>query len=135
MSALIQGPLAVITGPITLDGVPVGGGLSYTEVTGTSQSAAVNSGYITNNASLVTVTLPGTFALGDIVSVTGLGAGGWKIAYASGDKITFLGVSSTVTTGNISSVEDDASVTLIGVVANDTWAVAYCTGNITVTQR
>lgn len=47
------------------------GGVSYTEVTGTSQSIAVNTGYILNNAVLVTATLPSTSAVGNIVRVVG----------------------------------------------------------------
>jgi hypothetical protein len=39
--------------------------LAWSEVTGTSQNAAVNNAYITNNAALVTVTLPTTAAIGD----------------------------------------------------------------------
>src|SRR4051812_14224924 len=43
----------------------------WSEVTGTSQAAAVNNGYITNNAGLVTVTLPVTAALGTIIEICG----------------------------------------------------------------
>jgi hypothetical protein len=50
-----------------------GTGMTWSEVTGTSQTASVASGYITNNAGLVTVTLPGTAAVGDIVEVAGKG--------------------------------------------------------------
>ena len=66
-------------GSITVNAL--GGGLTWTVVTGTTQAAAVNNGYIANNAGLVTVTLPATSAVGDTVAVTGINnATGWKIA-------------------------------------------------------
>ena len=64
-----------------IDGViSVIAGITWTEVTGTSQAAAVDNGYICNNASLVTVTLPPTCAVGKLISIAGKGAGLWKIA-------------------------------------------------------
>jgi hypothetical protein len=60
------------------------GTLIWNNVTGTSQSAAINNGYIANNASLVTVTLPATAPVGSLVAVAGAGAGGWKLAQNSG---------------------------------------------------
>ena len=40
---------------------------------------AVDTGYVANNAGLVTLTLPDTAALGKVVAVAGLGAGGWLV--------------------------------------------------------
>ena len=57
-----------------------GGGITWTEVTGTTQSASADNGYITNNESLVTITLPSTCAVGKTIRVVGKGAGLWKIA-------------------------------------------------------
>ncbi|MEI8043904.1 MAG: hypothetical protein WCL11_21015 [Verrucomicrobiota bacterium] len=65
-------------------------GMTWNNVTGTSQAAAVNNGYLANNAFLVTVTLPTSPALGDIIAVTGAGAGGWKIAQTSGQSVLGL---------------------------------------------
>jgi len=64
-------------GSITLNAL--GGGLTWTVVTGTSQAGASNNGYIANNAGMVTVTLPATSAVGDILAVTGINnATGWR---------------------------------------------------------
>ncbi len=66
---------------------PAGPGITWTQVTGTTQQAASNAGYMANNAAQVTITLPAAPAVGDIVAVSGLGAGGWKIAQNAGQHI------------------------------------------------
>lgn len=101
-----------------------GGGMTWTEVTGTSQTASVNNGYILNNAGLVTLTLPSTAAVGDMVAVVGKGAGGWRVAQNSGQLI-HIGVltSTTGVTGHIDSNQQYDSIQLICIVANTTWAL------------
>ena len=44
-------------------------------------------GYIASNASEVTITLPTAPAVGDVIRVSGAGAGGWKIAQNAGQAI------------------------------------------------
>jgi hypothetical protein len=65
----------------------VNGVVPWQVCTGTSQQAQPNTGYIANNASPVTITLPGSPNLGDIVRVTGLSAGGWKLAQNTGQSV------------------------------------------------
>jgi hypothetical protein len=55
--------------------------------TSTDVQALPNSGYLTDSASLLTVTLPASPATGDIVAVNGVGTGGWKIAQNAGQSI------------------------------------------------
>ncbi len=106
--------------------------LSWTEVTGTSQTAAINSGYITNNAGLVTVTLPTTAALGDMIRIVGKGAGGWKLAQNASQKIYFGNVSTTTGTGGyLQYVNARDAVTVVCVTANNDWEVIAAQGNIT----
>ncbi len=106
--------------------------LAWTEVTGTSQSATVNNGYIASNASLVTVTLPSSAALGDMIRIVGKGAGGWKLTQNSGQKIYFGNVSTTTGTGGyLQSVVSRDAVTVICVTANNDWEVISAQGNIT----
>jgi len=109
-------------------------GLTWTVVTGTTQSMAVNNGYIANNAGLVTATLPATSAVGDIVEITGINnATGWKIAQNAGNQIFFGSSSSTAGTGGfISSTDTRDSVRLVCVTANAAWNVLSSIGNITV---
>lgn len=119
---------------ITIDGSGVGGGITWNEVTGTSQSAAVDNGYYTNNASLVTVTLPDTAAAGSIVRVAGKGAGGWKVGQNAGETIHFLGTDTTTGTGgSLASTTQYDAVELLCTTANTDWVVISSMGNITIT--
>jgi hypothetical protein len=122
------------TGDVTINASGGGGGgITYTEVTTTSQALAVNSGYIMNNASLVTGTLPSTSAVGDIILIRGKGAGGWKIAQNASQIIHFLDVDSlTGTGGYLSSNNRRDSIDLICTVANLEWTVNNTVGNITI---
>lgn len=119
---------------------PSGGGITWTEVTGTTQAAAVNSGYITNNAGLVTVTLPSTAAVGSIVRITGKGAGGWRLAQNASQQVIWMegGVDGTNETtvgtgGRIDSTDDYDSVELICITANNIWGVLSSKGNPSLT--
>ncbi len=102
-----------------------GGGIGWTEVTGTSQAMTPDSGWITNNAALVTLTLPVTSAVGTAISVVGKGVGGWRIAQNSGQNIQIGNLSSAVGgTGNVSSSNRFDSLHLICTTANTTWTAA-----------
>jgi hypothetical protein len=105
----------------------------WNEETGTSATMAVDNGYIANNASLVTLTLPTTAAVGSVVRVAGKGAGGWRVAQNAGESINFG--SSTTTTGVGGYLEfTDASdaVELLCITADTQWVVLSSVGNITV---
>lgn len=106
---------------------------TWTEVTGTSQSMAVNNGYIANNAGLVTLTLPSTATQGSIISVQGKGTGGWAIAQNVGQTIHFGNVATTTGVGgSLSSTNQWDSLTILCVTANTTWALLGAPqGNIT----
>lgn len=107
--------------------------LAWSEVTGTSQTAAVNNGYITNNAALVTVTLPTTIAVGQTVRVAGKGAGGWRIAQSAGQQIHFGAVDSTIgATGYIGSTNRYDCVELLCITANLEFVVISVQGTLDV---
>jgi hypothetical protein len=76
---------------------------TWTEVTGTTQAMSVANGYVANNGSLVTFTLPATAAIGDVIQVWGKGAGGWKIAQNATQQIVCEVLSSTVGVAGSSS--------------------------------
>jgi len=63
------------------------GALPWVVVSGTSQQAEPNMGYVAANAAEVTITLPASPAVGDIVRISGAGTGGWKIAQNAGQFI------------------------------------------------
>lgn len=107
--------------------------INWIVVTGTSQSASVGYGYIANNSSLVTITLPASASVGNIIRVSGLGAGGWKVAQNSGQQIIFGNLATTPgTSGYIASQVQYDAVELLCVVANTTFLVISNVGNITV---
>lgn len=144
-------PNGAATGGITLvagDGlsgggfIPLGGsgeialaspGSTFVEVTGTSQAMSPNINYSSNNAGLVTLTLPTTAALGDQITVYGKGAGGWRVAQGTGQQIIFGESASTVTTGNIESTYRYDIVKLTCITANTLWSAVSESGNIAIT--
>lgn len=107
-------------GSITLNAA--GGGMTWTTVTGTTQAAAVNNGYIANNAGTVTITLPATAAVGSFIAVHGLGAGGWTLAANAGQTIQYGNVATTVA-GSFSSTNQYDTIWVMCMVANTTWSV------------
>ena len=111
----------------------VTGTVTWGVITG-DQTAAVNSGYITNKAGTAcVVTLPATAAVGSLFEVTGINATGWKIGQASGQTIHFGSSDSTTGTGGyIASTAARDSVKLVCVVANTDFNVLTAQGNITV---
>lgn len=112
-------------GSITISSSGGGGGITWTEVTGTSDIMTENTGWITNNAGLVTLTLPTTAAIGTALSIVGKGAGGWIIGQLTGQNIQVGNVSTTVGfPGSISSSNRFDSVNLICTTADTTWTVS-----------
>lgn len=104
------------------------GQVTTVEVTGTTQSMSVNTCYIANNASLVTLTLPTTSAIGSRIIVHYKGAGGWKIAQNAGQQIRFGSTTTTTTTGYLSSSSVGDVVTLVCITANTLWQVESAVG-------
>lgn len=108
------------SGAITISGT--GSGTGFTLVTGTSQAMVADSGYVTNNAGLVTLTLPATAAFGSAQTIVGLGAGGWLIAQNSGQRIQVGNQTTTTGTGgSLASTNRYDSIDILCVVANTTW--------------
>ncbi len=110
-----------------------GGGISWSEVTGTSQTAAINTGYILNNAGLVTLTLPTTAAVGSVVEVRGKGAGLWRVAQNASEIIHFGRLNTTTGTGGyVQATHRYDCMTLTCIVADTEWVVSGSQGNMTV---
>lgn len=95
---------------------------------GAAVQAAIDTGYLLTNSQLVTVTLPATANPGDIVRISGAGAGGWLVKENSGQSIlgNFASYSNSSlvglptagnTTGNYDDVaasEDGTRMYLVG---------------------
>ena len=113
--------------------VSSGGGITWNEITGTTQSASADNGYITNNESLVTVTLPSTCAVGKTICVAGKGSGLWKIAQNAGQQIIFGNKNSTSgTSGYIASLYQYDSVELLCITADTVFSVIGAVGDLDV---
>ena len=119
-------------GSITISSAGSGAGFTWIMVTGTTENMAVNNGYIANNATLVTLNLPPTSAVGDALGVIGTNTGGWLIQCGAGQTIV-LGVDTTSSGGSLASTNENDALYLICIVADTTWQVASAPqGNITV---
>jgi len=81
-----------------------GASLGWVGVAGTTVQAQANTGYVLGNAAQVTLTLPPSASLqpGDVVRVSGNGAGGWRIAQNSGQSIVTRGLPPRTSSGFVS---------------------------------
>lgn len=112
---------------------PAGGGITWNEVTGGSQAMAVDNGYISNYATLVTMTLPSTCAVGKTIRVAGSGAGGWRVAQNAGQSINFGNIATTTGVGGyLEFTNRYDAVELLCIVADTTFVVLSSIGNITI---
>ncbi len=92
----------------------------FVNISGTTQAAAVNTGYIIGNAAQTSVTTPAIAAVGDRVAIVGQGAGGWVLAANTGQTIHVGSVATTVA-GSVTSANLYDTIEIICVVANTTW--------------
>jgi len=99
-------------------------GMTWANISGTTQAAAVNTGYVIGNASQTTVTLPSTAALGDRVAIAGKGAGGWILAANTGQTIQ-VGATASTTAGSVTSAHQYDAIEVVCITANTTWATRY----------
>lgn len=110
-----------------------GGGITWVDQTTGSVTLATGHGYVIDNgASLVTLTLPATAALGDTYQIAGFSSGGWTVAQGSSQLIHFGNVTTTTgATGTLSSSNAFDQVTIVCVVTNTTFVVSTSLGNLT----
>jgi len=113
----------------------LGGGIGWSVIVA-DQSAVAGNGYICNKAGLLTLTLPASGAIGDIIQVTGINTAlGWRIAQNANQQI-FLGTTSTTVgvAGSLSSINIRDSVEMVCVVAgaSTVWNVISSVGNLTI---
>lgn len=92
--------------------IPAGYSFTWNGVSGTTQTAVAFNGYVIQNAAQTTVTLPLTAALGDPVSIRGLGVAGWVLQANTGAVIN-VGQSSTSTGGTVTSTGNFDNIDVI----------------------
>ena len=118
------------TGVVSLAGAS---GFIWREETGTSSTFVANEGIITNNAGLVTLTLPATCTVGDVLRVAGKGVGGWEVAQIAGQTIHFGNQDTTTGVGGSSSSTNQYdSVELLCITTDTDYVVLSSLGNVTI---
>lgn len=118
------------SGAINIDGS--GAGITWHTITASTASMAVNSGYLCNNASNVTATLPATAALYSVIRVANINnAGGqFVIAQNASQYIQYGDITTTVGTGgSLTSTAQGDAVELLCVVANNGFQVMSSVGS------
>ena len=124
--ALLNGS-PTFAGTVTATTFVGSGAFTWQTVSGTAQQAAANTGYLaTNDTAQVTITLPAAPNVGEVVRVSGVGEGGWKVAQNEGQTILganlgLIGVSWTARENNrnwtsVASSADGSK--LVAVVQN-----------------
>jgi len=102
------------------------------EITSTTQTMSSYRGYIANNASLVTFTLPSSPTTGDFIYVYGKGSGGWRIAQNAGQSIICgTGTTTVGTGGSLSSTNSTDAVLLVCSTVLTTFTAYPISGTLT----
>ncbi len=94
----------------------------WNEITAASQAMSSNNGYISNNAGVVSLSLPAVSSVGDEIAISGKGAGGWSITQGAGQQINIGSSASTLGAGgSVSSTNRYDSVRLVCITASTIW--------------
>lgn len=105
------------------------GATAFEVVTTTTKSALVNTTYVADNIAGVNFTLPAVAPAGSVVEVV-YKQGAWKVTPSAGQQILFGNLIGTVATGALTSKNVGDCVRLRCIVANTTWVVTGCQGQI-----
>jgi hypothetical protein len=132
VNPIVLGAGQVLVGVASADPVATTlNAITWNDVSGTTQAAAVNQGYIISNASQTTVTIPNTAAEGSTFQIAGKGAGGWIMQMGTGQTLHFGNVASS-SAGTATSGNQYDSISIVCVTANTTFVVIAAQGNITL---
>lgn len=110
----------------------VGGGLTWSVVTSATQSMAIGHGYMANNGAGVTFSLPTTCAVGSVMAVTAMNAGGWTITQSAGQQIQLGRRNTTLGAGgSLASTNIGDTIFLVCSVADTNFIAIDMVGDIT----
>lgn len=105
----------------------------WNDVVSSSMTMIPNQGYVSDNAGMVTLSMPSTSRFGDEIAVSGKGLGGWRIVMDVGQSIA-IGTVSTSSGGTISSQNYTDSLRLVCIVPNFQWTTTGGPqGSLTIT--
>lgn len=109
------------------------GGVTWVNVTASSQVISANNAYVCNGSVLISFSLPVSAAIGDTFEIVGNSAGGWNITQNAGQQINVANTPSTSGTGgSVSSTNRYDTIQLVCVVANSVFNTRVFQGNLTV---
>jgi len=111
----------------------LGTSITWTVITTATATLVKDTGVFTNNAGLVTLTLPVTASGGDTYIVASVNAGGWKIDMNAGQTIHYGVTNTTITTGTVLSTKIGDSITLTCYIDNTDFIINQSFGNIDIT--
>ncbi len=115
--------IAVTNGAGSISIATTTDGLEWSETTGDTIAAAVNNAYIIGeDVGLVTVTLPATAELGNIVHIQGKSSNGWLLQANTGQTI-HVGDTSSSVAGSAASTNRYDTLTVVCITADTEWAV------------
>ncbi len=118
------------SGNITSVSVP-SGGLTWSNVAGTSQLLATGNGYFPTNAGTTTFSLPVTANIGDSFSIAATGSCQFIISQNAGQFIQLGDTSSTTgVTGSLTSTDVNDGVSLVCQIANTKFYITNSVGNL-----
>lgn len=117
---------------ITIMGAGGSGGFTWNIVGGTTQLLALGNGYFGANAGTINYTLPTTANIGDSFAISSL-IGTWTLNLNTGQNIRMGNITTTPTTGTLSSTDIGDTIWIVCSVTNTSFQVINSMGNITWT--
>lgn len=127
-----SGGITFTTGAGSLQINNTGGGLTWT-VIAADQTAATNNGYFANKGSLLTLTLPTTTVVGDVIALVNMnGAAFGKILSANPGTIHLGSSTATANTGSLVSTAVGDVIFLVAQTTASVWFAYGVQGNWTV---
>ncbi len=134
-TTITQGSNAIVTAGANTITIAATGHFAWA-LTTVDAGIVVNNGYIANKAGLLTMTLPATAAIGDMIGITGVNtAVGWRIAQNANQQIFFGTSSTTLGVGGYieaTAIRDSAQLVCVVAGASTVWNVISAQGNITI---
>jgi len=136
LAQIQPGPgIAITSGAGSITVSAWGGGVSWTVET-VNLNFTVNKGIVANKAGLLTVTLPATAAIGDILEITGINtAVGWRVAQNANQRIHLGAISSTAGVGGYieaTAIRDSVKMVCVVAGASTEYNVLSSVGNLTI---
>lgn len=126
--------ISITNGSNTITIATSGGSLTWTDVTGATQTIVAENGYLADRGGGVAFTLPASGTIGDTFRIVGV-QGSWTLAQAAGQQIKFGSSATTVgVTGSLASANagDCIECVATNTSASTVWRVMSSIGNITV---